>query len=268
MRGVGTGFTRQARHQQGVEQGGVAVGEQVFEFGHGRERLVRQRVIRADADVDVVMRRHVPFEGRENDLAGIAAGCLRGLDEGHFIQGHAGGKRNGAAGQRRAGMVAVRQPQMVREGGPVQLVAVKGLIQRAFQADLRVVRLVGVHVQVTRAPGSGFDRRGGRLRDDRGRGLGDGVIIVIATACAQQGDASQRQGHDGPAQAGYFELHGHTPTSRGPRRQAAKRRTMPVAGDAAVTARRLRERSGGRHARLRHALATPWACGPRPALAG
>ncbi|MNV57700.1 hypothetical protein D3C71_1500440 [compost metagenome] len=132
-------------------------------------------------------------------------------------------------------MVAVRQPQMVREGGPVQLVAVKGLIQRAFQADLRVVRLVGVHVQVARSPGAGFDGLGvhgrGGLGDDRGRGFDDGFIVVIVTAAgAQQGDASQGQGHDGPAQAGYFELHGHTPTSGGVRRHGRKGRNYAGGG--------------------------------------
>ncbi|KAG0767870.1 hypothetical protein G6F22_017591 [Rhizopus arrhizus] len=113
-------------------------------------------------------------------------------------------------------MVAARQAQMVRDCGPVQLVAVEGLVQRAFQGDLRVVRLVGVHVQVACGPGAGLnrlgiDRRG--LRHHRRGGRDDFIIVVVAAAAgAQQGDANQRQRHDGPPQAGYFELHGLTPT--------------------------------------------------------
>ncbi|MNT24265.1 hypothetical protein D3C72_1597310 [compost metagenome] len=39
MRGERAGFAGQARHQQRIEQGGVAVGEEVFEFRHRLQRL-------------------------------------------------------------------------------------------------------------------------------------------------------------------------------------------------------------------------------------
>ncbi|KAG1436225.1 hypothetical protein G6F57_020761 [Rhizopus arrhizus] len=102
--GVGGERTRlacQARHQQRIEKRGVTVGEQVFEFGHRLQRLGRHRVVHADAYVHVVMRGHVPFERRKDDLAGIAASGLRRFDERHFVLGHAGGKRHGSAGKRR-----------------------------------------------------------------------------------------------------------------------------------------------------------------------
>ncbi|CUI53442.1 Uncharacterised protein [Achromobacter xylosoxidans] len=223
--GVGARLAGQVRYQLRIEQVGGLVGVEVFELGHGAQRLLGHRVVGADADVDVIVRGHVPLERREDDLAGVAARGLCLLDERHFVARHAGRERNRSARDRQAGVVASGHAQVVRERGPVQFVAVEGLVQHAFQRGLRVVGLDGVHVQIAGAPGARADRRRG-VGHDRGRRDGGGLIVVIAAATgAQQGYASQRQRHQGPPQAGYFELHSMLQRHAG--RKEARRREGP-----------------------------------------
>ena len=188
------------------------------------------------------MRGHVPLERREDDLAGVAARRLRLLDERRFVARHAGRERNRAAGNVQAGMVALGHAQVIRQRGPVQLVAVEGLVQHGFQRGLGIVGLDGVHVQVAGAPCA---------RDHGGLGLGVGSVTTGGLAGASSSSSLPPQALNRvtqasdkgirPAAGGLLRTAFIAPASGRPAtRGAAQGGTMPAAGDVGMTGWRRR----------------------------
>ncbi|MCY1523410.1 hypothetical protein D9M68_583060 [compost metagenome] len=221
-------------HVGGREQRGVAVGEQVFELAHGLERRVGHGAVGQDADVAVVVRGHVPLEGREDRLVGVLAAGLQCLDARHLIEDHASRERN-----RRVELAAVvvigRHAQVVRQRDPVEAEGVEGLGEHLVERGnlLRVLRLDGVDVQVADGPAAGGRGRwrrwcGGRGRRCWGRRC-DGqagerrTAAGAAAARGQQGCAEREGGKKGRAKAGCGRQDFHGDTNSNGQRMAGRR---------------------------------------------
>ncbi|MNX34859.1 hypothetical protein D3C86_651100 [compost metagenome] len=220
-------------HVGGREQRGVAVGEQVFELAHGLERRVGHGAVGQDADVAVVVRGHVPLEGREDRLVGVLAAGLQRLDARHLVEGHASRERNRWV-QLAAVVVIGRHAQVVRQRDPVEAEGVEGLGEHLVERGnlLRVLRLDGVDVQVAHGPAAGGlgrgRRRGGRGRRCRGRRC-DGqagerrTAAGAAAAGGQQGRAERERREKRGAKAGCGRQDFHGDTSSNGQRMAGRR---------------------------------------------
>ncbi len=187
-----------AGHVGRVEQGLGAGGEEVLEFlGRAGGGLPGAGGSFEDADADVVVRGHVPLEGRIDQLALVVAGILQRLDARHLVAFHAVGEGPGR-GQQVGCVVVLGRAQVVGHGHPVQAVAREGLAQQEVQG-LRGARIVGLHrvrVQVAGGPAA--------LLEIVGRAAG---AAAGAQEKNQQGGGRQGMAH-GPACAERGSGHG------------------------------------------------------------